>query len=177
MGRVSVEVSDGRDRLDRLLDEGFRVEASGWKGARGTAVMSRAETHRFYADIAHWAAARGWLRLVFLRLDDRPLSFLFIVDCGGSYYLLKNGYDPAYRKFSPGRLVMHATIEHAVAAGRTVEFLGAEESYKLAWSSSCRDKRLLQAFAPTAPGFVDWAAVAYARPFAKRVLPRRPDPR
>jgi hypothetical protein len=31
---------------------------------------------------------------------------------------------------------------------------------------------LLQAFAPSAPGLVDWAAFAYGRPLAKRALAR-----
>jgi CelD/BcsL family acetyltransferase involved in cellulose biosynthesis len=176
MGRVSVDFYDGRDRLDELLDEGFRVEALGWKGARGTAIISHPETRRFYTDIARWAAERSWLRLVFLRLDGRAISFELDIACDACFYLLKSGYDPAYRKFSPGKLTLYSAVEHAFENSLTLEFLGAEEPYKLAWSSTCREKILLQAFAPTLPGFVDWTAVAYARPLAKRMLTRHADP-
>jgi CelD/BcsL family acetyltransferase involved in cellulose biosynthesis len=114
---------------------------------------------------------------VFLRVDDRPVAFQFDLACNGSVYFLKSGYDPAYRQFSPGKLAMTAALEHEFASARTFEFLGSEEQYKLAWSSSCREKRCLEAFAPTAAGFVDWAAIAYARPVAKRLLKRRPESR
>jgi hypothetical protein len=31
-GRVELEVADGRERLEEVLEEAFRIEASGWKG-------------------------------------------------------------------------------------------------------------------------------------------------
>jgi hypothetical protein len=35
-GRLTPDISDGTERLDQLLKEGFRVEGSGWKEAEGT---------------------------------------------------------------------------------------------------------------------------------------------
>jgi CelD/BcsL family acetyltransferase involved in cellulose biosynthesis len=174
MGDLSFEIWEGTDRLDELLDEGFRVEASGWKGARGTAIASRPETRRFYTEIAHWAAARGWLRLAFHRLDGRAFSVQFDLACDDTYYLLKSGYDPAYRRFSPGHLTMSRVIREAVTSGFTrLDLLGSDEPYKLAWSNSVTEKKLLLAFAPTLPGFVDWSTFAYARPLARRMLDRQ----
>ncbi|MCW3050047.1 MAG: cellulose biosynthesis [Solirubrobacterales bacterium] len=175
MGRLSFQICEGTDRLDELLDEGFRIEASGWKGARGTAIASRPETRRFYTEIAHWAAARGCLRLAFHRLDGRAFSFHFNVAGDDTYYHLKTGYDPAYRRFSPGHLTMRAVIREVVTNGfARFDLLGADDPYKLAWSTSFTEKKLLLAFAPTLPGFVDWATFAYARPLARRMLERRP---
>jgi CelD/BcsL family acetyltransferase involved in cellulose biosynthesis len=39
-GAASFEVLDGTTPVDELLEEGFAVEASGWKGDRGTAIAS-----------------------------------------------------------------------------------------------------------------------------------------
>ena len=100
---------DGRDGLDSLLTEGFAIESAGWKAAGGTAIVSRAETEGFYREVAAWAAQRGWLRLAFLRLDGRALAFEFAIEEGGVYYALKSGFDPAYRAFSPGTLLIHCT--------------------------------------------------------------------
>src|SRR5207247_10269646 len=72
--RSTLEVVDGSERLDELLEEGFRVEASGWKSRAGTAIASRPDTRRFYTDVARWASDRGWLRLAFLRLGGRALD-------------------------------------------------------------------------------------------------------
>jgi CelD/BcsL family acetyltransferase involved in cellulose biosynthesis len=172
-GRLALEVGDGSDRLDELLDEGFRVEAAGWKGERGSAVASDAATRCFYGDVARWAAERGWLRLAFLRLDGRPLAFDYCLEQGGVHYLLKTGYDPAYRAFGPGMLIRHEMLERAFASELSrYEFLGDEEPWKLDWTERSRERVLLQAFAPSAPGLVDWAAFAYGRPLAKRALAR-----
>ncbi len=129
-GRVSFEVADGRDRLEALVDEGFGLEAAGWKTARGTAIVSRPETERFYREVARWAAGRGWLRLAFLRVDGQPVAFQYAIEDGGAYYPLKGGYDPRYREFSPGKLIIHATLSRAFSSGLArYEFLGDQAQY------------------------------------------------
>src|SRR5207245_1447048 len=85
-GRLNVRIADGAQDLPALLEEGFGLEASGWKGAAGTAIVSRPETRAFYVEIASWAAARGWLRLALLRLDDRPLAFQLALEQAGVCY-------------------------------------------------------------------------------------------
>ena len=53
---------------------------------------------------------------------------------------------------------------------RRYDFLGADESWKLAWTRTVRERALLEAFAPSMQGRLAWGAVAYGRPLAKRVL-------
>jgi CelD/BcsL family acetyltransferase involved in cellulose biosynthesis len=170
-GELTLDVQDGRERLDELLGEGFAVEAASWKGTSGTAIRSRGDTNRFYRQVASWAAGRGTLRLAFLRWDGRPLAFDFCLEEHGAHYLLKTGYDPAYRSYGPGMLLRAEMIARAFACGlRTYELLGADEAWKLHWASEVRDLRLLQAFAPSPAGLVDWAAWTHGRPLAKRAL-------
>lgn len=170
-GEVSFELEDGQTRLPELLDEGFRIEASGWKAESGTAITSRPETDRFYRTVAGWAAERGWLRLAFLRLDGVPFAFDFGVADEEAYSSLKGGFDPAYRRAGPGMLLTEDLIDHCFRAGLArYEFLGSEEPYKLEWTNLVHERKLLQGFARSAPGLADWAAFAYGRPVAKRVL-------
>ena len=170
-GRFALEVHDGREQLIELLEEGFRVEAAGWKAARGTAILSQPATRRFYGDLACWAAKHGWLRLAFLRLDSRPMAFDFSIEHHGVHYLLKTGFDPAYGRFAPGMLIRHEMIARAFAEGlRRYEFLGADEPWKLKWTDAVRERSLLQAFAPTLRGEVERTAFAYGRPLARRTL-------
>lgn len=168
-GRVRLEISEGGERLDALLAEGFRLEAAAWKAARRTAITSHAETLRFYGAVARWAAQRGSLRLVFLKVGGHPIAFHYALEEGGVYYPLKGGYDPAFRRVSPGSIIIHLTLERAFCAGLTrYELLAGTEPYKLRWTTSCRDLVLFQAFAPTIPGLLDRALYAYVRPLAKR---------
>jgi CelD/BcsL family acetyltransferase involved in cellulose biosynthesis len=170
-GEVAFEVEDGRARLDELLEEGFRVEASGWKREAGTAIVSRAETQRFYTEVARFCAERGWLRLAFLRLNRRPLAFQFLLDYGDVVSQLKGGFDEEYRKYAPGTLLLQDVIARAFEnETKSYEFLGAEEAFKLEWATGRRERKLLQAFAPSLAGLVDRMAFAYGRPVAKRAL-------
>jgi hypothetical protein len=68
------------------------IEASGWKGERGAAIISRPETRSFYTEVSRWAARNGWLRLAFLRLDGRALAFQCGLEDGGTHYFLKGGF-------------------------------------------------------------------------------------
>lgn len=169
-GRVTFELSDGTERLGELLEEGFAVESSGWKGAENSAILSHSETHAFYTEVARWAVERGWLKLMFLRLDGRPIAFQYNLVQNGAWYFIKGGYDPAFARYSPGRLLTRAALEHAFALGlSTYEFLGGDEHYKMQWTSECHERTLVQAFAPSPTGIVDWCTNAFLRPFAKRI--------
>ncbi len=84
-------------------------------------------------------------------------------------YFIKGGFEPEFRKLAPGTLLIEEVLSYAFARNlRTYEFLGFPEPFKLDWTDSLRDRDLLQVFAPTAAGLLDWAAWAVGRPLAKR---------
>lgn len=172
-GSVSVEVSDGSTALHELLDEGFRVEQRSWKGRQETAIASNRPTLRFYTALAEWAASSGWLRLAFLRLDGRAIAFQFDLEVHHAYYSLKIGYDPAYDRFSPGKLLAYSMVARAVARGHLVyELLGTDEPWKERWTHEGHDLVTLRAFAPSVSGRVAFRAFVYGRPVLRR-LPDR----
>jgi Acetyltransferase (GNAT) domain len=91
-----------------LLEDGFRIEGSGWKVERGTVIASNPRLVGFYIDGARWATKLGALRQSFLRLDDGPIAFRFGLEDNRVCYLLKGGFDVDYAKYAPGQLfAMH----------------------------------------------------------------------
>jgi CelD/BcsL family acetyltransferase involved in cellulose biosynthesis len=169
MGAVRVEVEEAYD--EALVEEFLRVEASGWKGSAGTAIAARPDTRAFYTRVAQWGDARGWLRLAFLRLDGQALAADLALEAGGVHYLVKTAFRPDARRYAPGKLLRHAMLERAFALGlRSYEFLGRDEPWKLEWTRQVRPRWLVQAFAPTPLGALDYAAYAYGRPLTKSVL-------
>jgi CelD/BcsL family acetyltransferase involved in cellulose biosynthesis len=173
-GTVTFEEHDGRSQLDRLFAEVVRVEGMGWKGERGTAIGSRADTLGFYREIVGWAADRGWLRIHTLRLDGRPIAVGLALRCDGVQFHLKIGFDPAYRQLAPGMLLMREYIWGAFADGlRRVEMLGGDEAYKRVWCPETRETAGLQAFAPSLAGRADCLVFTRGRPLAKRLLANR----
>lgn len=170
-GKLSFEIADGRAHVREPLTEAFAVEAAGWKGIRRTAIQSSAPTRSFYTELARWAAARGMLRIFFLRLDRRPLAMYYALMDRGRCHLLKGGYDPDYKRFSPGKLLMRGVISHCFSmAVSRVEFHGDAEPYKLLWAGAVQTCVRFEAFPPTPAGRLAWAALTYGRPVARRLL-------
>jgi len=170
-GIVSVQLSEGATDLDELLAEGFGVEARSWKGRRGTAIAAHDDTARFYTELARSAADAGWLRLAFLRLDGRAIAFQFDLELGSRYFSLKIGYDPAFERFSPGKLLTYMMVARAVARGlRAYELLGTDEPWKERWTKLSRDQVAFRAFAPSGAG--RFSASVYVR--GKQVAHRMP---
>jgi CelD/BcsL family acetyltransferase involved in cellulose biosynthesis len=152
-GEIRLEVWDGTERLGRLLEEGFRVEDSGWKGEHGSSILSRPSTRSFYIRIAEWAAAEGWLRLAFLRLDSTPLAFDFCFEHAGTHYLLKTGYDPSFSRYAPGMVMRYLMLERAFAVGlHTYDFLGEDYGWKREWTQLYQERLTLDMFSPSLRG-------------------------
>lgn len=160
-GALEFEVHDGRTDLERLLGELFEVEASGWKGERGTAISSQPQTRGFYTDVAAWAAERGWLRLAFYRLDGRPIACDFALLHDGVWFTLKAGYDESLRAFGPGALFLRDEIAHCCELGVTrIELLGEEDEFKASWTDRATERFQVRAFRRTPAGAARWAAAA-----------------
>jgi CelD/BcsL family acetyltransferase involved in cellulose biosynthesis len=166
----SVRFEAGSAELDELLSDGFRLEASGWKGEQGSAINSIPEIERFYRRVAHWAAERGWLRLAFLCVEDRRVAFDLAFEDGGALYVPKGGFDVGYRSLGPGQLLTYAGIRRAFEAGlRSYELLGQQDEYKRQWTDATRELLRCQAFPRSPGGSTTYLAWRYGRPLVQRI--------
>jgi CelD/BcsL family acetyltransferase involved in cellulose biosynthesis len=129
--------------LDALLDEAFRLEASGWKGRAGSAILSDPRRARFYRELAHWAAGEGLLRLSFLRAGGRAAAFCYALRDHEALYALKIGYDEQLGHFSPGMLALREVVRDAFADEpvRRVELLGEDAPYKHKFAQDTHEQR------------------------------------
>lgn len=176
----ALRLERGQEDLARALQTLLRLEGSGWKDRRRSAIASRADTRAFYERVARWAAERGELRLAFLDIGSRPVAAELLLDDGRAIYDLKGGYDETFRRFGPGKLLAEALLRHAFAgAHASFELLGSDERFKLQWTDLVRERVLFRAFAPSLSGRVEDLVQRRGRPIAKRVLSarRRPRPR
>lgn len=171
-GRVSFELHRGTDVLDHL-DEAFRIEASGWKGASGTAMASQPHTERFYRELAAWGAAEDWLRLGMLRLDGVGISFELLAAHRSTWYGVKVGFDEAHAAASPGSLVLEAVLRAAIDHGvARYDFAGEANSEIERWATGSSEVRRMEAFR-RATGALDRLALTRARPVLKQLRDRR----
>jgi CelD/BcsL family acetyltransferase involved in cellulose biosynthesis len=122
--------------LDEDLETFLKLEASGWKGRSGTAILSRPETERLYRGFARAAAAEGWLRLHFLELDGEAIAAKYGCAFAGGGTFMKSGFSEAYRRQSPGVLLLTEVLRSSIEEGlHAYDFLGDPDRYKTSWTS------------------------------------------
>jgi CelD/BcsL family acetyltransferase involved in cellulose biosynthesis len=155
-----------------FLEEGLSLEGSGWKGGAGTAILSSAQTARFYRDMAAGYARRGELWLSGMWFDGSLVAFDLALNFGGRYWGLKSAYDERERKVSPGLLLARATIEESFRQGLVgFEMLGSSARYKDMFATSHRRHLTVSAYRRTPTWTPVWAW-RRTRPHAKRLYRR-----
>ena len=177
VGKITLERLDGSDlsavALDAALDEGFALEAAGWKGDAGTAIACDPTLRSRYGALAHAFAARGQLACYFLRAGDRRVAFHFALADADTYYLFKPGFDPALANFGLGHLLVDAVARDLIARGiRELDFLGDDMPWKRDWTDKTRSHSFRYLFAPTARGRALAAWKFTLAPYAKRLWSR-----
>jgi CelD/BcsL family acetyltransferase involved in cellulose biosynthesis len=150
LGDVAYQsVAPDAGALPALLEEAYRVEEHGWKGKNGTALARDRPLGAFFRQYASAARDAGMLRLLFMRIDGQAVAMQIAVESGGSCWGLKIGYDEAYRRCSPGKLLMLHILRDAAARGlHSYEFLGGEEAWISNWTSEARPCVSLRAYPP-----------------------------
>lgn len=127
--------------LERELTEGMKVEASGWKGRDGTAVLSSPATRDFHYSMASAYRDVGLLAMSKVYIDDQLVAFDLCVDDGKRAYLLKTGYDERFRRLAPGLVMRYLVVEHCFNADyQSHELLGAEADWKLLFATGERHR-------------------------------------
>ena len=115
------------------------LEAAGWKGRTGSALLSDPHRRQFYEKYATIASEKGILRLSFMRIGGEVAATQIAVESGGRFWLLKVGYDEKFARCSPGHLLMVQTLRYAAERGlRTFEFLGSAEPWTQVWTTDVR---------------------------------------
>ena len=172
LGELRIERYVGGPELAARLEEGFALEACGWKGRAGTAISQHPATLAFYRELATRKAAEGQLALWFLRLDDRAIAFDFTLEYRGRLLLLKTAYDERHAACSPGQLLLEDELRDAIERGlREVDFLGPSSPAKRDWTRLSRAHRWTYLFRGPR-GRLLWLIKFRCLPALKRLLRR-----
>jgi CelD/BcsL family acetyltransferase involved in cellulose biosynthesis len=173
MGTVETAIiSPTRDQLPQLLKEAFQVEAAGWKGAHGTALVADPVRSTFFRRYAEQACTKGILRMCVLRVAGRPAAAQIAIETRTRFDLLRAGYDEQFSRCSPGMLLTLESIRYAARRGlRSYEFNGDVEPWTKVWTSHEHACCSLRAY-PFSPRGA-WALSADVRQAAMRSLPTR----
>lgn len=101
-GEVVFAAATAPDDAARALEIFLTLEASGWKGRRGTALASTAGNAAFIRRAVREGAARGNCEIVTLHAGDTPVAAAIVLRHLDRAFYFKIGIDERFARFSPG---------------------------------------------------------------------------
>ena len=147
LGPIDVEIITDKSAVPEAMKDGLRIEAAAWKGDSGTALLSDPDVTAVYTRLAERQADLGNLRLSFLRLNGKRISFSFILRSPRVLYGVKIGYDPEYHTYSPGNMLLNLVLQDACENGlEEYDFLGIDDDWKFDWTKETRTYQWLFLF-------------------------------
>lgn len=90
----------------------LQLEARGWKGREGTAMVCRPADAAYFRDMVRGAFAAGRLMMLGLFLDGQPLAMKCNLLSGAGGFAFKIAFDESHAGMSPGMLLELANIEY-----------------------------------------------------------------
>lgn len=153
LGELRHEVLRDGAAVGAPFTDFLELEAGGWKGRRGTALIADPRRRAFAERLVAAHAAASGLRLDLLRLDGRPVAGLVTLMRGGAAATWKIAYDESLSRFSPGVQIL-----------------------RLATDGLLHDRSILAVDSLAAPGHpLADRAWGDRIPVAEVILPLRPD--
>jgi CelD/BcsL family acetyltransferase involved in cellulose biosynthesis len=130
---VAIEPAAVRAALEEFLS----MEASGWKGREGTALLSSAADAAFLRGAVGALADHGCAAIHSLYLDGKPISMQIVVRAGAAAFTWKTAYDETFRDFSPGMLLFE-DYTAAFLADQNIAFVDScsfdDSGYMATWT-------------------------------------------
>lgn len=101
-GAIRFDVAAGSKDVAAALDTFLKLEASGWKGERGTALGQHEGDAAFIRRATEGLAETGQCQIVTLRAGDTPVASAIVLRHQDRAFYFKLGVDERFAKFSPG---------------------------------------------------------------------------
>lgn len=125
---LSFRITSGGPELDRDLSSFLDLHRSSQEEKER---FMDEGMERFFREIGRQFSEAGQLRLAFLSDGNTDVASAFQLEWNGSLLLYNSGYDPCYRRISPGLILLARCIEEAIGRGiREYDFLRGGERYK-----------------------------------------------
>ena len=118
-GEVSFKSTSEPAEL-RVATEWFlALEQRGWKGRRGTALLSDVGDAAFARAMTRMLARAGRCRIDWIALDGKPIAMAIMLKSGDRGYFWKTAYDEAFAQYSPGVQLARALIDRQLESPST----------------------------------------------------------
>ncbi|MDB5634305.1 MAG: acyl-CoA acyltransferase [Tardiphaga sp.] len=128
-GAVTFHVARTPNDVASALEIFLALEASGWKGKRGTALLQDSGDAAFIRRATGALAGRGQCEIITLRAGDTPVAAAIVLRHLDRAFYFKLGINERFAKFSPGvqltlDLTRHLCADPAIASADSTASAG-----------------------------------------------------
>jgi CelD/BcsL family acetyltransferase involved in cellulose biosynthesis len=121
LGTVAFDVARTPQAVEAAIEGFLTLEASGWKGRRGTALAQHAGDAVFVRRATVALAAHGQCELVTLRVGPAPVAAAIVLRHQDRAFYFKLGIDERFARLSPGvqltlELTRHLCADPAITS-------------------------------------------------------------
>ncbi|WP_417687645.1 GNAT family N-acetyltransferase [Roseibium sp.] len=117
VGPVQFASHHGMDAVHQF-ENFLQLEASGWKGKRGTALLSHHNSAAFTRGMVAERAAEDGVRIDSITVGGKPIAMLTVLIEGARAFSWKIAFDEDYARYSPGTQITLFAFERNLSDPR-----------------------------------------------------------
>jgi CelD/BcsL family acetyltransferase involved in cellulose biosynthesis len=162
---ATIGIARSPEEAERALADYQRIYAASWK---------KAEPHpNFVPSLVRFLAARGWLRLGWVRLGEEAAAAQIWAVKDGVASIFKLAYDERFAQLSAGSVLTAELMKHVLDVDRVriVDYLTGDDSYKRDWMSHRQERVGVRAYRHSSPRGALAACASAARAWLRRGKP------
>ncbi|KZL17302.1 hypothetical protein PsAD2_03171 [Pseudovibrio axinellae] len=106
-GTLTFSMLESQADIEAGLEAFLKLEAAGWKGRQGTALLSKKSAAVFTREMLAKQNATKSIRIGQLKLDKKLIATNILLREQGRIFGWKTAFDQNFAKFSPGQLLIY----------------------------------------------------------------------
>ena len=136
LGPVDFKMINSDDiKNEKWLNLAFDIEASGWKGGKGSAIKFNSSLISFFKIFTKLTQKNDSFRMCFLQCNEQFIAMLIGIEFYNKFWVIKIGYNDDWAKYSPGIQLIFETIKWSFERNlHGYEFLGSNEDWIRIWT-------------------------------------------
>lgn len=132
------DLKDGKET--KLFADIDTIKSHSYRGMKGKSIFSRENVRNFHREIFSRFLKNGWIDLLLLRSNNRPIAFMYNYFYNGRIYNYSMEFDKRYSFISPGTMLMYWAIKDSAERRCMMEFdfIKGEELWKTRFTAEYR---------------------------------------
>ncbi|MCG7929080.1 hypothetical protein A3197_13120 [Candidatus Thiodiazotropha endoloripes] len=143
VGRKQRKLAREQDyRIELFTDRQLGQALADYRAVYNASWKANEVFEPFVEGLAKTLSESGWLRLAILYINNHPVAAQFWFVAHGKASIFKLVYDEAWKRYSPGTILLAYLMEHVIDRDKVeeIDFLTGNDAYKQDWMSQRRQR-------------------------------------